>query len=210
MPMLTPGRRVKHPGQYRARPGDLETRRYSPLGLTMRECPLCSHTHATHGTRPVPCPNLANHLRQRLNIDRGDHMFEISFAARSEAKLTINTLRLHHAAARDQIESGVAMTQKGNDALKALRERARRDGLAAELAELENPAPIKPIEREPASVRCRVSEGFATEYQNMIWDGAVGDVVLLPKGLAKPLARSRVVEIVGDDVPLFRMPRQWR
>jgi hypothetical protein len=79
----------------------------------------------------------------------------------------------------------------------------------ATLREQEAPPPPAPDRSEP-SVRVRALQSFVTEYLGITYDGAPPDVVDLPRGLAKPLARGGIVERVDPSTPLHRHPRPWR
>jgi hypothetical protein len=132
-----------------------------------------------------------------------------AFVFGSPGALSLSGLRIRHAVLRDQLDSAESLRQQAETALAALREDAKRAGLAAELRDLENPPPPKSLAREAATVRVIVREGFAVDYQDIVWHATTGEVLDLPGTLATRLQTGGLVERVDQRTPLHRAVIQW-
>jgi hypothetical protein len=86
--------------------------------------------------------------------------------------------------------------------LETVRSWAIEDGLRKELQVLEHPTPTKPVMREAATTKARVTQSFSTEFEGVPWYGAKGDILLLPRTLCDALRRSHLVEEVDPATAL--------
>src|SRR2546425_6924078 len=112
------------------------------------------------------------------------------------AKLAPASLRSRYLGIVDEIQRAASAKEQAQTTLVALREWARREGLAAELADLERPAAVEvAVDRSEPSVRVRGIDGFAQAWKGILYDAPTGAVVDLPRGFVR--AAAHPLEQVG-------------
>ena len=128
----------------------------------------------------------------------------ISLITGRNGRLTEASLAARFRELQSRLETAQSLARSAENDLAALREHARAHGLGRELHALENPQPVAPPQRDPADTKVRVlpTQSFSTTDAGVAYYGVAGDVVRVPRALAKALVANGIAENVADDTPV--------